>query len=103
MLEPPKDLPEVLDDFDIEEEEIAIQNRCVCHPLYCCQGNCFILNTTVAKATAFLLFFTLFFSHFIALNECILYSIHIISNTSTLFKQDYGDRSVSASVCCVHN
>lgn len=27
MAEPPTDLPEVVNDFDIEEEEIAIENR----------------------------------------------------------------------------
>ena len=28
-MEPPADIPEVLNDFDIEEEEIAIENRSV--------------------------------------------------------------------------
>ena len=27
VIEPPPDLPEVVNDFDIEEEEIAIENR----------------------------------------------------------------------------
>lgn len=31
--EVPKDLPEVVNDFDIEEEEIAIENRYLFHAL----------------------------------------------------------------------
>lgn len=28
MREPPMDMPEVVNDFDIEDEEVAIENRC---------------------------------------------------------------------------
>lgn len=31
MTEVPEDLPEVVNDFDIEEEEIAIENRFILH------------------------------------------------------------------------
>ena len=30
MVEPPEDMPEVVNDFDIEEEEIAIESRYDC-------------------------------------------------------------------------